>query len=300
MRSNLLYIESREDSAVAVLRELQRDRSAYYRAVAAYSLADLAMLHGRLGDWGAMRTQAHGADEERGAPAAPLLDSLVSARADVWFRERSTRGIRLLDSTLAREPPPVLQSPVPGPPQSGLQQPYLEAALTYALARAPERARALLARYDAQVRDSTLRRFFEPRRHDALAEIALAEGRPLDAAREFRLGDVRSDGPVNGCAICLYVRLGRAYDLAEMPDSTIAMFERYLATPFFGRLRQDAWFLAGVLKRLGELYEARGDHARAASYYARFVDLWKDADPELQPKVADVRRRLARLRGTER
>ena len=39
---------------------------------------------------------------------------------------------------------------------------------------------------------------------------------------------------------------------------------------------------------------------RAHEHYAAFVDLWKNADPELQPKVAAVRRRMARLRDTER
>jgi len=50
-------------------------------------------------------------------------------------------------------------------------------------------------------------------------------------------------------------------------------------------------------KRLGELYETRGDRAEARKYYGRFVDLWKDADPELQPVVREVRARLARLAG---
>jgi eukaryotic-like serine/threonine-protein kinase len=92
------------------------------------------------------------------------------------------------------------------------------------------------------------------------------------------------------------VRLGRAYDLANMPDSAIAMFERYLATPFFGRPRADARYLAGVYKRLGELYDASGDRERAAAYYRKFLDLWKDADPELQPRVTEVRRRLEAIR----
>jgi hypothetical protein len=43
----------------------------------------------------------------------------------------------------------------------------------------------------------------------------------------------------------------------------------------------------------------RGDRVRATHHYAKFVELWKDADPELQPKVADVRRRLARLTAAE-
>jgi hypothetical protein len=53
--------------------------------------------------------------------------------------------------------------------------------------------------------------------------------------------------------------------------------------------------LAPTYRRLGELYEERGDAARAKAYYGRLVDLWKDADPELQPVVRDVRARLARL-----
>ena len=47
--------------------------------------------------------------------------------------------------------------------------------------------------------------------------------------------------------------------------------------------------------RLGELYEARGDRKRAREYYEKFVTLWKDADPELQPGVKEVRGRLAKL-----
>ncbi len=38
----------------------------------------------------------------------------------------------------------------------------------------------------------------------------------------------------------------------------------------------------------------------ALSHYVQFVELWKDADPELQPKVAQVRQRIAHLRDTER
>jgi DNA-binding SARP family transcriptional activator len=54
--------------------------------------------------------------------------------------------------------------------------------------------------------------------------------------------------------------------------------------------------LAPAHKRLGELYEAKGDTKRAAAHYASFVELWKNADPDLQPKVTEVRARLERLR----
>ena len=51
-------------------------------------------------------------------------------------------------------------------------------------------------------------------------------------------------------------------------------------------------------KRLGELYEAKGNDAKAVAHYAAFVWLWERADPDLQPKVAEVRARLERLRRT--
>ena len=55
-----------------------------------------------------------------------------------------------------------------------------------------------------------------------------------------------------------------------------------------------------VLRRLGEFYEERGDSERAVGHYANFVELWENADPDLQPVVEDVRARIARLVGERR
>jgi hypothetical protein len=48
------------------------------------------------------------------------------------------------------------------------------------------------------------------------------------------------------------------------------------------------------------LYEAKADTTKALERYERFAVLWKDADPELQPRVAEVRQRIARLQGRGR
>ena len=40
---------------------------------------------------------------------------------------------------------------------------------------------------------------------------------------------------------------------------------------------------------------AGGDRDKAADYYGRFIELWKGADPELQPAMREVRNRLAPL-----
>lgn len=62
----------------------------------------------------------------------------------------------------------------------------------------------------------------------------------------------------------------------------------------------DPFYLGGTYKRLGELYEQKGDRAKAVENYQKFVDLWKDADPELQPKVQAVRDKLRKLTPVER
>ena len=123
-----------------------------------------------------------------------------------------------------------------------------------------------------------------------LGAIALAERRPQEAITEFRAQDQAS---LVGAA----ANLGRAYDLAGIPDSAIASYQRYLDTPFIGRLPLDAVWRARALYRLGELYEEKGDRVKAADRYAEFVKLWKRADADLQPKVTEAKQRLEALSG---
>ncbi|HYO46293.1 MAG TPA: tetratricopeptide repeat protein [Gemmatimonadota bacterium] len=44
-----------------------------------------------------------------------------------------------------------------------------------------------------------------------------------------------------------------------------------------------------------QIYEQSGDRERAIEHYRAFVELWSDADPELQPTVEQARAALARL-----
>jgi eukaryotic-like serine/threonine-protein kinase len=46
----------------------------------------------------------------------------------------------------------------------------------------------------------------------------------------------------------------------------------------------------------GQMYEELGERAKAEAAYQQFVDLWRDADPELQSQVAAARAGLSRLR----
>ena len=273
----------------------------FIRAWATHELSDLKLIRGQLAQSERFDADARAQDSARGAPLPSLDRDVRTVWLDTWFREQHARGIARLDSALAKAPLRSLTG------DEVLL--YLRAAELYAIAGRPDRARAVLAQWMTEVRDSARVNQSEPVRHDVLAEVALAEHRPLDALKEFALGDRLPDGPVNSCATCIDARLGRAYDLANMPDSTIALYERYLAvpgtvkgtispsTPIFSF---DALYRAGLQKRLGELYEEKGDREKAMRHYAQFLEQWKNADPELQPKVEQVRTRLAHLQSLER
>ena len=161
----------------------------------------------------------------------------------------------------------------------------------------------MLARYRSEMTDTSIRRVQEPELHRTLAEIALAEGKPLDAVTEFRRGDVGYDGaPADECAPCLPFNLARAYDAAGQPDSAALSFERYLSTPYWRKAEpdMDPIRLPAIRERLAQLYEALGQPEKAAEQYRAFIELWKDADQELQPRVSDARQRLAKLTPVEK
>jgi hypothetical protein len=84
----------------------------------------------------------------------------------------------------------------------------------------------------------------------------------------------------------------RLLDEAGRADSAVAYYERYLVEPWNYRIWNDASWLAPTHERLGQLYDERGDLESAALHFARFVELWEGADPELQPRVQAARARL--------
>lgn len=56
-------------------------------------------------------------------------------------------------------------------------------------------------------------------------------------------------------------------------------------------------YLAIAHVRRAEIHDARGELDLASEHYARFIELWGDADPEFQPRVTAARERLAGIRG---
>ncbi|MGD8700738.1 MAG: hypothetical protein PVJ43_15685, partial [Gemmatimonadales bacterium] len=63
----------------------------------------------------------------------------------------------------------------------------------------------------------------------------------------------------------------------------------------YGIYPWDTNYLALRYLLLGQALEEEGDRAPAIRAYSRFVRLWENADPELQPRVETARRALERL-----
>ena len=55
-------------------------------------------------------------------------------------------------------------------------------------------------------------------------------------------------------------------------------------------------YLAISHLRRGEIYESLGQEEQAVEHYSRFIELWRDCDPELQPLLEDAKEKLSELR----
>ena len=196
------------------------------------------------------------------------------------LRGRSDSALAILKAALDRHP---LESIAVS------DRPYAMLIVLYARLGKLDTARRLDHEYRSQVPAGERRAAdLRPLAEGTLAE---AEGRTDAAAAAY--GEWYAEG--GDCTTCGLYALGRLADRAGRTDSALALYDRAVNTPTFRGLLIDPFQLAPALKRAGELYEAKGDRAKAAERYRRFVDLWKDADPVLQPGVRDVRLRLARL-----
>ena len=121
------------------------------------------------------------------------------------------------------------------------------------------------------------------------ATLSLAEGAPAEALELFRSIEA------GNCGLCGILDRAQAFEALDQPDSAIVYYEAYLETNDVQRAAFDNENRGPTLERLGQLYDESGDPEQAAVYYARFVELWTDADPELQPRVQAAQSRLEEI-----
>jgi tetratricopeptide (TPR) repeat protein len=275
LRGNLEAGDTTLRSAIA------RTKSPGVRAEVAQFIDDIAVERGRVREGQRWLTQTIVDDAGTpGGSAERLQVALDSAWVQAHFMNDAAAAHATIRRALAQVP---MESLAPG------DRPWL---MLVRIAAATHDGPAAHAYETALEKDLPLSKqaIIVGFREAVRAEVAMAENRPKDAlplAATAYKGDVGRDdtGPIRA----------QAFDVTDQPDSAIAEFERFVDTadPF---MRSKPDFLAGSYKRLGELYETKGNTARAIENYQKFIDLWNDADPELQPAVRSAKARLEELK----
>jgi tetratricopeptide (TPR) repeat protein len=215
---------------------------------------------------------------EDGNSARALQDLLAHAELDLALGNPEST-VRRVESALDRFPLDAI------PP---LDRPTAWAASLYAQAGETDAARALLAEQREELGPLADRK--RVGLTEAEAWIDVAEGRYAEA-----IPVLRSSDRGYGCDICIDLSVGTAFDQAGQPDSAVVYYERYLAPTQNWRAYTDAAWRAWTLERIGQLYDEMGDFDQAAGYYAAFVELWANADTELQPRVQAARARVEEI-----
>ena len=263
------------------LRQLAQSATApVFRARANWGLADVTQAQGRLAEGRRHRNVAVAAQLERGNTWEPLADALWEVYIDVVIRQDRERALRTLDAALAEH---ALDRIAP------MDRPYLRIAYAYALLGKAERAREKIAEYEAAVPREL--RGDQTQMYSSIdGAIALNEKRFTDA-----IAASRKAANLGVCSICGDWQVALAFEEAAMPDSAIARHEHFLATPDVTRMWEDGMKLGFVYERLADLYMTKGDRENAARYAGKFIELWKNADSELQPRVQAKREMLRQL-----
>ena len=279
-RSNRLRADRQWDSVEVRARHgLAIATSRSVRLSRLWQLRDVLAFRGKLEEESRVRAEYLAALASDGSAGNLLGVGLAEAAVVTLTRGDTTEGARLLDAALARTD----FDAVPA-----LDRPYQNLIYALAVIGRLDAARARLAEWERVV-PAEFRRLFEVGIADARGEIAMAEGDGRAAVAAIRQTDR------GACVPCAWPSLGRAWDVAGVPDSALHWYEAYLDARS-GRLSGiDRQFLALGYRRAGELHEARGDARAAIRRYRQYVDLLREADAALQPRVAEVRERIARL-----
>lgn len=244
------------------------------------TLASIRMAQGRLGEAERDLRRVVASGTRRGAAGRALNAAVRLAYVELRYRRSPAAAVRTMSSALSR-------FPLSRIPES--ERPYDEVARLFADAGQPARALELIAE---SMRTRTGRsRASDPNRRWTLGVIATAEGRAWEGEIE-----INTAAQTHPCPICALPDLARAYEVAGKPDQAIATYERYLSTPWQRRYDTDAVELGFAMERLGALYQQQRSTAKAAALYGNLLQLWRSADPELGPLVADVRQRLDHTR----
>ena len=259
----------------------------------------LEAARGRLDEARRQLALSEAADQGRALSAMALL-------ASAPFNKVSPADLRRVRATIESAPaPPPDDSRVglsvyfqrPPAAQAERSRLYLSGVLSARLgdrAQATRRAVELdgLARSDSSSMAADFARGIR-------AELAFAASDPEAALREIE-GLRHETYYVTAFA---FPELSQARERFLHGEALVRLGRPEEALPWFGSFAEfspyDMIYTAVGYLRRGELLESLGRPRDALAEYEQFVELWRDADPELQPMVRQAKAAVARLRSSE-
>jgi tetratricopeptide (TPR) repeat protein len=262
------------------------------RQFANFRLGMLAEVHGRLSEGARYNAEGARIAAERSGTSVEesrLDGELDEAERAVWLPNADAKALAQRYEALWRRQQVLAQG------RPARQQNYLTFVGAFARLDRPDRSRALLAEYRGKLTPGELEE--TGLRFDivvAEADIARAEGRHEESIRLFQSACEPYRKAFADCDAS--VDVAEVYDLAGQADSALAIYERYLALEADRNVPERIWY-PRALRRAGQIHEAKGNREKALEYYGKFVELWKDADPVLQPMVRETRQWIAQLAG---
>jgi tetratricopeptide (TPR) repeat protein len=267
-------------------------RSVGYRVMAHVTLAKIELTNGR---WNAASAELEALEALDRAAALEHRAFFALTR----FREAPRSELVALRDSLRRWDPSSARTKGDGlfPIHRGLHR-YLRLYLLGVLsARLRDEPAAL--RYVAELervdRSSPHGRFAADEAQIIRSELAWIRGRRqealtlLEGARFWTNNSGLEEGGDSPFTIHLHERFAR-------PELLYQLGREDEALPWYRSLAYDLLYTGPAELRQAQIYEHKGDRQRAIEHYTRFLELWRDADPALQPLVQQARDALARLR----
>lgn len=246
---------------------------------ARWALAGLAAVRGRLQEAERRLGEVWEIQDRLGYPSPAVSRELMLLQVQLHIRADTAGALSGADALMGRQ---ILND------QAALQGGHLQLAFLYAQAGRDAQARRLALEWDDAMAGTEVPPYLSEMRESLDVLLALAlDGDPAPALAHHRRQIDRGVQPAQN-----HYALAETFRLGGEPDSAIVHYEAALVAPTEDRLNFDAFLLPAALDRLGDLYLTVGQPERARAHLQRFLELWADADPDLQPRVRAIRSRL--------
>ena len=272
-------VRGRYDGADSLIRSANYSSDVAWKWWDSKSRANYVSFRGKISETDTEMERTVALNLERGVPSFALEDYLSQALILLELTGDSQRALEKVEEGFLEIP---LESLHP------YARPYSSAIAIFARLGLPDRAEELLQEYEEVVPEGI--RIGNINRHLAEGELLIARGQI-----ESGLETIRRAQSVEKCDQCLVFRQGQILEQLDRLEEAVSVYTSFTDDTIPSHFESRASNIAPAYFRLGELHSRLGNTDEAIETYSQFIDIWKNADGELQPQVAYARDRIGRL-----